>query len=104
MCMSCLDGTESSHMHDSWDENYQRGYEWWLMLEAKKVCNDCLKYACLKNLLPLIFLQCFICLTLMQFHAVSVKMAETDLFLVSISISYQFCCILFLKPAKLGNR
>jgi len=26
-------------MHDSWDENYERGYEWWLMLEAKKVCN-----------------------------------------------------------------
>lgn len=31
------DGTESSHMHESWDENYQRGYEWWLMVEAKKV-------------------------------------------------------------------
>ncbi|XP_046548414.1 galactocerebrosidase-like isoform X2 [Haliotis rubra] len=30
------DGTESSHMHNSWEENYQRGYEWWLMLEAKK--------------------------------------------------------------------
>ncbi|KAK2182461.1 hypothetical protein NP493_353g05016 [Ridgeia piscesae] len=30
------DGTESSHMHESWDENYQRGYEWWLMREAKK--------------------------------------------------------------------
>ncbi|KAI0210472.1 Galactocerebrosidase, partial [Lamellibrachia satsuma] len=29
-------GTESSHMHDSWDENYQRGYEWWIMKEAKK--------------------------------------------------------------------
>ena len=24
-------------MHDSWDENYQRGYEWWIMKEAKKV-------------------------------------------------------------------
>ena len=24
-------------MHNSWDENYQRGYEWWLMVEAKKV-------------------------------------------------------------------
>ena len=24
-------------MHNSWDENYQRGYEWWLMTEAKKV-------------------------------------------------------------------
>ena len=30
------DGTESSHMHETWDENYQRGYEWWLMTEAKK--------------------------------------------------------------------
>jgi len=24
-------------MHNSWDENYQRGYEWWLMVEARKV-------------------------------------------------------------------
>ncbi|XP_074641487.1 galactocerebrosidase-like [Tubulanus polymorphus] len=30
------DGTEASHMHNSWDENYRRGYEWWLMVEAKK--------------------------------------------------------------------
>lgn len=30
------DGTESSHMHEEWDENYNRGYEWWLMKEAKK--------------------------------------------------------------------
>ncbi|XP_052772660.1 galactocerebrosidase-like [Mya arenaria] len=30
------DGTEASHMHSSDDENYQRGYEWWLMVEAKK--------------------------------------------------------------------
>jgi len=30
------DGTESSHMHEPWDENYQRGYEWWLLMEAKK--------------------------------------------------------------------
>lgn len=30
------DGTEASHMHNSWEENYKRGYEWWLMLEAKK--------------------------------------------------------------------
>ncbi|CAL1533497.1 unnamed protein product [Lymnaea stagnalis] len=30
------DGTEASHMHNSWEENYERGYEWWLMLEAKK--------------------------------------------------------------------
>jgi hypothetical protein len=31
------DGSESSHMHEPWDENYNRGYEWWLMKEAKKV-------------------------------------------------------------------
>ncbi|XP_072030846.1 galactocerebrosidase-like isoform X2 [Amphiura filiformis] len=32
------DGTESSHMHNSnpKDANYDRGYEWWLMKEAKK--------------------------------------------------------------------
>eukprot|EP00759_Apiculatamorpha_spiralis_P041702 PhF_6_TR40219/c0_g1_i1/m.59754/K01202/GALC; galactosylceramidase len=30
------DGAESSHMHNPWDENYERGYEWWLMVEAKK--------------------------------------------------------------------
>ncbi|GFR70735.1 galactocerebrosidase [Elysia marginata] len=30
------DGTEASHMHYPWDENYERGYEWWLMKEAKK--------------------------------------------------------------------
>lgn len=30
------DGTESSHMHYSWEESYERGYEWWLMSEAKK--------------------------------------------------------------------
>jgi hypothetical protein len=31
------EGTESSHMHTADDENYERGYEWWLMKEAKKV-------------------------------------------------------------------
>ena len=31
------EGTEASHMHVAWEENYQRGYEWWLMVEAKKV-------------------------------------------------------------------
>ena len=31
------EGTESSHMHEADDENYERGYEWWLMVEAKKV-------------------------------------------------------------------
>ncbi len=30
------EGTEASHMHSPWDENYKRGYEWWLMVEAKK--------------------------------------------------------------------
>jgi galactosylceramidase len=30
------DGSESSHMHTPFDENYNRGYEWWLMKEAKK--------------------------------------------------------------------
>ncbi|XP_041669243.1 galactocerebrosidase isoform X2 [Cheilinus undulatus] len=30
------DGTEPSHMHYENDENYFRGYEWWLMKEAKK--------------------------------------------------------------------
>ncbi|XP_046548390.1 galactocerebrosidase-like [Haliotis rubra] len=30
------DGSEASHMHNSWEENYHRGYEWWLMGEAKK--------------------------------------------------------------------
>ncbi|KAK2495540.1 hypothetical protein MC885_002208 [Smutsia gigantea] len=29
-------GTEPSHMHYALDENYFRGYEWWLMKEAKK--------------------------------------------------------------------
>ncbi|XP_051775769.1 galactocerebrosidase [Erpetoichthys calabaricus] len=30
------DGTEPSHKHSEEDENYFRGYEWWLMKEAKK--------------------------------------------------------------------
>jgi hypothetical protein len=29
------DGSEPSHMHARTDENYDRGYEWWLMREAK---------------------------------------------------------------------
>lgn len=33
---SSTDGTEPSHMHNETDENYFRGYEWWLMKEAKK--------------------------------------------------------------------
>ena len=30
------DGTESSHMHSADDENYERGFEWRLMVEAKR--------------------------------------------------------------------
>ena len=30
------DGSEPSHMHTRTDENYDRGFEWWLMTEAKK--------------------------------------------------------------------
>ncbi|XP_014666372.1 PREDICTED: galactocerebrosidase-like [Priapulus caudatus] len=30
------DGVEASHMHTEHDANYNRGYEWWLMKEAKK--------------------------------------------------------------------
>jgi len=29
------DGSEPSHMHSRTDENYDRGYEWWLVKEAK---------------------------------------------------------------------
>jgi len=29
-------GSEPSHMHSKTDENYYRGYEWWLMKEARK--------------------------------------------------------------------
>ena len=30
------DGTEPSHMHSADDENYERGYEWRMMVEAKR--------------------------------------------------------------------
>ncbi|XP_046334145.2 galactocerebrosidase-like [Haliotis rufescens] len=30
------DGTEATHMRTAKDENYTRGYEWWLMKEAKQ--------------------------------------------------------------------
>lgn len=33
--MDSTDGAESSHMHTRSDENYQRGYEWWLMEQAR---------------------------------------------------------------------
>lgn len=34
--MNSTDGSEPSHMRTLGDENYQRGYEWWLMEESKK--------------------------------------------------------------------
>lgn len=34
--MNSTDGSEPSHMRTATDENYQRGYEWWLMAESKK--------------------------------------------------------------------
>lgn len=37
ICFGNTEGTEASHMHEEWDENYTRGYEWWIMSEAKKV-------------------------------------------------------------------
>ena len=46
--VNSTDGVESSHMHTRADENYQRGYEWWLMKEAKKrnpnIILDCLAW------------------------------------------------------------
>ena len=30
------EGAEPSHMHSATDENYNRGFEWWIMKEAKK--------------------------------------------------------------------
>ena len=30
------EGSEPSHMHSEDDENYNRGYQWWMMKEAKK--------------------------------------------------------------------
>jgi galactosylceramidase len=41
-------GSEPSHMHERDDENHTRGYEWWLMKEAKRrnpaVLLDCLEW------------------------------------------------------------
>ena len=34
--MNSTDGSEPSHMRTPDEENYQRGYEWWLMEESKK--------------------------------------------------------------------
>jgi O-glycosyl hydrolase len=33
--MDSTDGAESSHMHTATDEDYNRGYEWWLMEQAR---------------------------------------------------------------------
>ena len=46
--VNSTDGVEPSHMHSRTDENYNRGYEWWLMKEAKKrnpdIILDCLAW------------------------------------------------------------
>ena len=46
--VNSTDGIELTHMRSRDDENYQRGYEWWLMREAKKrnrdVILDCLAW------------------------------------------------------------
>ena len=46
--VNSTDGIELTHMRSRDDENYQRGYEWWLMEEAKKrnrdVILDCLAW------------------------------------------------------------
>ena len=46
--VNSTDGTEPSHMRARDDENYGRGYEWWLMEEAKKrnpdMIFDCLAW------------------------------------------------------------
>jgi len=33
--VNSTDGAEPSHMHSATDQNYTRGYEWWLMQQAK---------------------------------------------------------------------
>ena len=46
--MNSTDGTEPSHMRTPDDENFTRGYEWWLMKEARKrnpdIILDCLAW------------------------------------------------------------
>jgi len=46
--VNSTDGVEPSHMRNCHDENYTRGYEWWLMKEAKKrnpdIILDCLAW------------------------------------------------------------
>ncbi len=38
--VNSTDGIELTHMRSRGDENYQRGYEWWLMEEAKRRNHD----------------------------------------------------------------
>ena len=40
------EGTESSHMHTEEDEAYDRGYEWWLMEQAKAGGGRCSPAIC----------------------------------------------------------
>ncbi|MHB1305794.1 MAG: discoidin domain-containing protein [Limisphaerales bacterium] len=46
--VNSTDGVEPSHMRTRNDENYERGYEWWLMKEAKRrnprILLDCLEW------------------------------------------------------------
>lgn len=44
--VNSTDGIEPTHMRMRGEENYQRGYEWWLMKEAKKR-NDAITLDCL---------------------------------------------------------
>ena len=50
-CQS-TDGTEPSHMHDRDDLSCTRGYEWWLMAQAKarnpSACHSALLVACVQ--------------------------------------------------------
>lgn len=46
--VNSTEGSEPSHMHTRNDENYQRGFEWWLMEQAKardpQIALDCLAW------------------------------------------------------------
>lgn len=46
--INSTEGSEPSHMHTRNDQNYQRGFEWWLMEQAKdrnpKITLDCLAW------------------------------------------------------------
>jgi len=46
--VNSTDGCEPSHQHTRRDENYHRGYEWWLMRQAKQrnpgICLDALEW------------------------------------------------------------